>query len=178
MGRWKMGWRNAVLLAMIMAACAAARAQAPAYKLGTTPTPEQIRAWDITIGNDGKGLPPGKGTADEGEKIYNEKCAACHGINGTGGEAPALAASTSGHPPYPLQVPFAPVVWDYIRRAMPMLIGPGTLKPDEVYSLTAYLFYKNNLIKENDVLDAQTLPKVKIPTHEAFVPPAVKPWKP
>ena len=173
-----MGWRNLLLSAMIVAACAAAGAQAPAYKLGTTPTPEQIRAWDITIGNDGKGLPPGKGTADEGEKIYNEKCAACHGMNGTGGEAPALTGLEHGRPPFPAQTPFAPVLWDYIRRAMPMLIGPGTLKPDEVYSLTAYLLFKNNIIKENDVLDAQTLPKVKIPTHEAFVPPAVKPWKP
>jgi len=173
-----MGCRNLLVCVTILSAYAAARAQAPAYNLGSTPSAAQIRAWDITIGNDGQGLPPGSGTADEGEKIYVQKCAMCHGQNGTGGEAPALIGLEHGHPPFPLQTPFAPVLWDYIRRAMPMLIGPGTLKPDEVYSLTAYLLYKNNIIKENDVMDAQSLPKVKISTKDPYVPPVVKPWKP
>ena len=180
-----MACHNLLLSAMILATCAAAQAQAPAYGLGTTASAAQIQAWDITISDEGKGLPAGSGTADEGAKIYAQKCAACHGQNASGGQAPALwdnkeSPATSGHPHhyFPTEVPFAPVLYDYIHRAMPMLTGPGTLKPDEVYSLTAFLLYKNDVIKENAVLDAQTLPKVKIPTSDAFVPPVIKPWKP
>lgn len=173
-----MVWRNPLLFAMILATGAAAKAQAPAYGVGKTPSAAEIKAWDITISPNGKGLPAGSGTADEGAKIYAQKCAVCHGQNGNGVgvQAPALAATTSGHPPFPVQVPFAPILWDYIHRAMPMLNGPGTLKPDEVYSLTAFLLYKNGIIKENEVLDAQTLPKVKISTRDPYVPPVVKAW--
>ena len=175
-----MGCRNLLLSAMILATCSAAQAQSPAYGLGTTASPAQIKAWDITISDEGKGLPAGSGTAVEGAKIYAQKCAACHGQNATGGQAPALwdnknSTAASGHPHhyFPTEVPFAPVLWDYIHRAMPMLTGPGTLKPDEVYSLTAFLLYKNDVIKETEVLDAQTLPKVKMPDRAAFVPPVL-----
>jgi len=76
------------------------------------------------------------------------------------------------------RAPFSSVLWDYINRAMPMLTGPGTLKPDEVYSLTAFLLYKNDVINENDVIDAQTLPKVKMPNRGGYVPPVINGWKP
>lgn len=174
--------RSVLFSAVILASCGVSEAQSksPDYGLGKTPTAEEIKAWDISIGPEGKGLPAGSGTAEEGAKIYAAKCALCHGQNGDGKgvQAPALAAVTSNHPPFPVQIPFAPVLWDYIRRAMPMLIGPGTLKPDEVYSLTAYLLFKNNVIKETEVLDAQTLPKVHITPKDPYVPPVVKPWNP
>ena len=179
-----MGCRDLLLSAMILAACAAAPAQAPTYGLGKTPTAEEIHAWDIAVGPEGKELPAGSGTADEGAKIYVQKCAACHGPNGRDGLAPPLAKSkdpapTTGHVRRVMvsRVPFAPVLWDYINRAMPMRIGPGTLKPDEVYSLTAFLLYKNDVINENDVLDAQSLLKVKMPNRDGFVPPVTTAWK-
>jgi mono/diheme cytochrome c family protein len=178
-----MGWRNLLLSTMALAACAVATGQSPTYKLGKTPSVEEVRTFDPwdPISNEGKELPAGSGTAAAGEKIYAQKCSMCHGNNLVGGEAPALVKDPSGKQrfaPFPVQVPFATVVWDYIRRAMPMLIGAGTLKSDEVYSLTAFLLYKNAVIKENDVLDAQTLPKVKMPKRDEFVSPVVKPWKP
>lgn len=175
--------RKLLFAAMIVGACAAVQAQAPNYGLGKAPSAEELKAWDINISPEGKGLPAGSGTADEGAKIYAQKCAVCHGENLVGGQAPALAPvpAVPGHqsfPPFPVQVPFAPVLWDYIHRAMPMMIGPGTLNPNEVYSLTALLLYKNGVIKENDVMDAPTLSKLKMPNRDAYVEPVIKPWKP
>jgi mono/diheme cytochrome c family protein len=177
-----MGCLNLLASAMILGVCAASLAQAPAFNLGKTLSAEEIQTFDpwTPISHEGKGLPAGSGTADEGAKIYTQKCALCHGQNLVGGQAPSLVTDTSGRqhfPPFPVQPPFATVVWDYINRAMPMMIGSGTLKPNEVYSLTAFLLYKNGVIKEDDVLDAQALPKVKMPRRDIFVPPRVKPWK-
>lgn len=182
-----MGYRKLLFCTTILAACAAAQAQAPDYKVGKTLNEEEIRAFDPwnPVSNDGKGLPAGSGKSDEGAKIYAQKCAFCHGTNGWEGQAPALVANKSAnspHPPFPIQPPFATVLWDYIYRAMPMqavaaMPAAGTLKPNEVYSLTAFLLFKNGLIKEDDVLDAQTLPKVKMPKRDLYVQPAVvKTW--
>lgn len=182
-----MGWRNLLLPAAILAVCAAIPAQSPDYGVGKTPSAEELHAWDIHISPEGKGLPAGSGTADEGAKIFVQKCAVCHGVNLTGGQAPALTAPSAEKVRVQeggqtvLQSPFAPVIWDYIRRAMPLQIQqtePGTLNLNEVYSLTAFLLYKNGVIKENDVLNAQTLPQVRMPNRDAFIPPVVKPWRP
>jgi cytochrome c len=170
---------------MILAASAAASAQAPDYNLGRKPTDEEIRAWDISVAPDGKGLPAGSGTAVEGAKLYVRKgCVICHGPDGRGGLAPNLAKGkdalpASGHAEKNIVVfsPFATTLWDFISRAMP-LQRAGTLKPDEVYALTAYLLYKNDIIQENDVLDAQTLLKVKMPNREGFIPPDISQYKP
>ncbi len=184
-GRLKMGSRNLLLLVIVLAVGPAVPAQSHSDSLGRTPSPEEVRAWDITISNEGKGLPAGRGTADEGEKIYGVKCAACHGASGRGGLAPPVVIDKDPHTtalrPRRVMVtraPFSSVLWDYINRAMPMLTGPGTLKPDEVYSLTAFLLYKNDVINENDVIDAQTLPKVKMPNRGGYVPPVINGWKP
>jgi len=96
MGKCNMGWlgwhSSIALLLMILAACTAAWAQAPDYNLGRAPTGDEIKAWDISIPPDGRGLPPGSGTAVEGAKLYVQKgCVVCHGPNGTGGLAPHLA---------------------------------------------------------------------------------------
>jgi len=180
-----MAWRSLLVTAMMLAASAAAPAQAPNYNLGRTPTDEEIRAWDISVAPDGKGLPAGSGTAVEGAKLYVRKgCVICHGPDGRGGLAPSLAKSKELPAPNAraekniiIFSPFATTLWDFINRAMP-LQRAGTLKPDEVYALIAYLLYKNDIIQENDVLDAQSLLKVKMPNRDGFIPPDISQYKP
>jgi S-disulfanyl-L-cysteine oxidoreductase SoxD len=186
MGASTMGSRKLLLLAMILGLCQIGRAQSPTYGVGRTPTAEEIRAWDISIGPDGKELPPGRGIAAEGAKLFIVKsCFACHGQTGSGGPAPTLIKSDGKtKSPYPclspcvndsnvmaLRAPYATTLWDYINRAMP-LTKQGTLKPNEVYALTAFILYKNGVIQEEEVMDAQSLPKVKMPNrdHVALAP--------
>jgi len=180
-----------LLPVMILALCHAAWAQSPTYGLGRTPSAEEIRAWDIAISPTGKELPPGSGTAKEGAQLYTQKCAACHGTTGSGGPAPMLikpqSASTSSGPcvapciregnVMALHSPYATTIWDYINRGMP-LSQEGTLKPNEVYALTAFLLYKNGVIQEDDVLDAQSLPQVKMPNRDGYALPEWKPGMP
>lgn len=159
----------------------AALAQAPSYSnVGRAPTKEEIQAWDISIGPDGKGLPPGQGTAKDGAPIFAAKCAVCHGANGEGGKiGPRVVGGiadtetlTTLHPVRTVggYWPYATSVWDFIRRAMPRG-DSGSLTPTEVYALTAFILAKSNIIKEDDVLDAKTLPKVQMPNRNGFVPP-------
>jgi S-disulfanyl-L-cysteine oxidoreductase SoxD len=180
--------RSALLAALILSACGATWAQSPTYGVGKTPTPEQMRAEDISISPDGKNLPPGQGTAKEGAAIFAQKCAMCHGQNGSGGLAPILIkpetpvkSSTPCLSPcigpgdvMALHAPYSTVMWDYINRAMPFK-QEGSLKPDEVYSLTAFLLYKNGVIQEEDVLAQTTLPQVKMPNRNGY---AIPDWKP
>lgn len=157
-----------------------ALAQAPSYsKVGRTPTKQEIEAWDISVGSDGKGLPVGQGTAAEGATIYAAKCAVCHGPEGQGAKiGPRVVGgiadtetlttlkpvrSVGGYWPY------ATSVWDYIRRAMPRSQS-GTLTPNEVYSLTAFILFKSKIIQESDVLNEKTLPRVQMPNRNGFVP--------
>ena len=157
---------NLLVPGMALAACAAALAQTPTYHLGRTPGTEEIRAWDIAIGPEGKELPPGRGTAPEGATIYAQKCAACHGVTGTetnlgyltrplvGGKGPRGVAGWQ----------FATAIWDIINRSMPLRQW-GSLSADEVYALTAFLLHRNGIIQESDVMDAQSLPKVRMPNR-------------
>jgi S-disulfanyl-L-cysteine oxidoreductase SoxD len=155
-----------------------AQTQSPTYQgVGRTPTEAEIRALDIAVGTDGKELPPGRGTAPEGAKIYAEKCATCHGASQEGTPlGPALVGGkgtlTTLHPAITIGAywPFATTIFDYIRRAMPRSLE-GSLSPNEVYSLAAFLLYRNAIIKESDVIDAKTLPKVQMPNRFGFVPP-------
>ena len=177
-----------LLPVMILGFCCAASAQSPTYGVGKTPSPEEIRAWDIAIGPTGKELPPGRGSAKEGAQIFAQKCAACHGATGSEGPAPMLIKPTNtSKTPAPclnpciregnlmaLHSPYATTIWDYINRGMPFR-QEGTLKPDEVYAVTAFLLYKNGVIQEDDVLDAQTLPQVKMPNADGY---AIPDWKP
>ena len=159
----------------------AALAQTPDYKnIGRAPTQEEIQAWDISIGPDGKGLPPGQGSAKDGAPIFAAKCAVCHGDQGQGGkigprvvggiaDTETIASlrpvrSVGGYWPY------ATTVWDFIRRAMPR-DQSGTLTQTEVYAVTAFILWKSGIIQEGDVLDAKTLPKVQMPNRNGFVPP-------
>ena len=145
------------------------------YGLGRTPSAEEIRARDINIGSAGEELPPGRGTPKEGAKVFMlQGCVVCHGEEGVGGLGPALKSKTSQDLPIwkrerilPLRAPFATTVWDYIHRGMP-LGREGTLTPDEVYALTAYLLYVNKVIPEDTVLDEKSLPKVKMPIGDGY----------
>src|SRR5258708_23528536 len=144
---------------------------------GGPATASEIAAWDIDVGPDGTGLPPGKGTATEGAVVYAAKCAQCHGKTGKEGPNDVLV----GRGPFPSGAdatsrrtignywPYATTVFDYIRRAMPSP-APGTLKDDEVYALTAFLLAQNEIIKADDVMDAKSLPKVVMPARDKFVP--------
>lgn len=147
----------------------------PSIDLGRPATAEEIQAWDIAVGPDGENLPPGRGTAKDGAAIFARKCAACHGPNGEGASEKALVggqgtlATLSPRKTIGSYWPFAPIVWDYINRAMPRF-QEGSLTPDEVYSLTAFLLFKNGIIGENEVMDAKSLPKVQMPNRDGFLP--------
>jgi S-disulfanyl-L-cysteine oxidoreductase SoxD len=173
----------AFVLPVLLIGGASALAQGPTYRIGRTPTPEEIKALDISIGPTGEELPPGKGNAKEGAQLYRTKgCAGCHGAQGIGGAAPDLKSKDPKNPDVwargrilPLRAPFATTVWDYINRGMP-LNREGTLTPDEVYSLTAYLLFINDVIPEDLALDQQSLPKVKMPIGDNYAP--LPDWKP
>jgi cytochrome c len=175
-----------VVLTTMMGVCG--WAQSPTYGVGRTPTAEEIRAWDISISPTGKELPEGHGTAKEGAQLYVRKaCAACHGAAGYGGRAPELIKAPPAAPgqarPHDdmggmhmipdtgvmaLRSPYSVTIWDYISRGMP-LNKEGTLTPNEVYAITAFLLYKNGVIhSEDEVMDAQTLPKLKMPNRDGF----------
>jgi len=155
-------------LLLLALAAAALLAQSPKYGVGRAPTPDEIREWSISIGPDGKGLPEGHGTAVQARDTYANRCVKCHGDKGQGREdAPAIAGAR------PLRTvgsywPYATTLFDYIRRAMPF-DRPGTLATDQVYSLTAYVLYLNGLVKDTDVIDARTLPKIQMPNRNGFV---------
>ena len=182
MGAFTMRFLSVLPLVMLLGG--SALAQSPTYGVGRTPTAEEIRAWDISISPPGEELPPGSGTGEEGALVYRRKgCAGCHGRTGTGGRADRLVKRDAGPDadPWnlgrilPIRAPYATVVWDYINRGMP-LNREGTLTADEVYALTAYLLYLNDVIPEDKVLDAQSLPRVEMPNRNAFAP--LPDWKP
>jgi len=143
--------------------------------LGRPISPSDIAGWDISILPDGTGLPPGSGTSAEGAKVFAAKCVACHGEGGKGG----TAASVVGGLPLTTGIdttktvanfwPHSTTLFDFIRRAMPWQ-APRTLTDNEVYSLTAYILSLNKIIGENDTMNAQTLPKVRMPNRDGFIP--------
>src|SRR4051794_29360772 len=143
--------------------------------LGRAITLEEVAPWDISIGPDGAGLPPGSGTPKQGEVVYASKCLACHGERGAGKPNDALVGGTgslAGDKP-PVKTagsfwPYATTFFDYVRRAMPYNESK-TLTNDEVYAVVAYILNLNGIIADNDTMDAQTLQKVKMPNRDGFV---------
>lgn len=175
------GKSSLVLLLLVLATSADAQ-QREYAGVGRTPTAEEIREWDIAISPEGKELPPGSGTANEGKNIFSQKCVACHGQNLEGGMGPPLVGGqgTLGTLE-PVKTigsywPFATSIWDYINRAMPPNNYNVPVPPDQqlsahdVYALTAFLLFRNDIIGEYDVIDAKTLPKIKMPNRNGFVP--------
>ena len=173
-----------LLLGGVLCGSSVLAQSSPKYGVGRSPSAEEIRALDISIGPDGAELPQGHGTAKDGAQLFQSKgCAGCHGKTGTGGAAPELKAKAAAPNldtwdlgrVLPVRSPFATTVWDYINRAMP-LGKEGTLTADEVYSLTAFLLYINDVIPEDTVLDAQNLPKIKMPIGDEYA--SLPDWKP
>jgi mono/diheme cytochrome c family protein len=159
--------------ALGLALAASAFAQSP--NLGKPISPEDLASWDISIGPDGAGLPPGSGTVQQGAAVYAAKCQACHGDKGAGQPNDRLVGgqgSLSGNTPAVKTVgsywPYATTLFDYIRRAMP-LNRSKSLANDEVYAVTAYLLNINGIIPDTATIDAQTLPKVTMPNREGFI---------
>ncbi len=170
--------RSLSLLALLtLATSNSVQAQGLNYGFGRTPTAEEVRAWDIAISPTGEELPTGRGTAVEGALVYRRNCARCHGADGTEGRAPRLLKQERGPDadPWslgrilPIRSPYATTVWDYINRGMP-LNREGTLTADEVYALTALLLNWNDIIAEDEVMDAQSLPQVVMPNRDAWAP--------
>lgn len=155
---------------------ATAQAAAPIkLGLGRVPLPEEIKAWDIAVRPDGKGLPPGKGTVKQGDELFQAQCASCHGEFGQGnGRWPVLAGGqgslTSDRPEKTIGSfwPDLSTVFDYVHRAMPYG-NAQSLTPDETYALTAYLLYLNDLVKDEDFeLSDKNFTTVKLPNAAAF----------
>jgi cytochrome c len=157
-----------------MFAAAIVQAQSLRYKVGRPPTPEEIKAWDIAIGPDGRELPPGRGTVARGRVVYVEQCTRCHGATATEGpEMPLVGGAGSLATAKPLKTvgsywPYATTLFDYINRSMPF-DRPSVMSADDVYAVTAYLLNLNGIIRDQDVMDARTLPGVRMPNRDGFV---------
>lgn len=154
----------------------AALGQGQQYKLGRPATPEEVRDQDILVAPDGSGLPKGRGTVALGQHIYESLCANCHGDRGQGMlQYPALAGgqgtlkSSSPQRTVGSYWPYTTTVWDYIHRKMPYA-RPATLTPDQTYAVTAFVLYLNGILDKQAELDETTLPRVKMPNRDGFVP--------
>jgi mono/diheme cytochrome c family protein len=174
-----MSTRNVIAAAALVLAFGAGAAFAQSPGLGKPLTEADIKQWDIAVLPDGSNLPPGSGTPAKGAKIFAEKCSACHGDAAKGGVAPFYPSLVGGQPltngidtvkTIANYYAYPTTIFDYTRRAMPYNM-PRSLTDDEVYSLTAYILALNNLIGQDDVMDANTLPKVKMPNRDNFIMP-------
>lgn len=143
------------------------------FDIGQPVSESELRRWNIDVGADGAGLPPGQGSVEAGRAIYEAKCLACHGVEGKGQPMDQLAGGqgtlTSAKPVKTIGSywPYATTVFDYVRRAMP-LDRPQSLSADEAYALTAYLLNVNGIVDSRAIMNAQTLPKVRMPNRAAF----------
>ena len=141
--------------------------------IGTPASEARVALWDITVMPDGEGLPPGSGTVAEGEQVYNVQCIACHGPTGTEGPFDRLVG-TDPWEQWPVNRaignywPYATTLYDYIRRAMPQL-APGSLTADQTYAVIAYVLHLNGIIDADAVMNATTLPEVRMPARDKFV---------
>ena len=167
--------REGSLLALAMlVAMPVLAAEAPRF--GQAIAPADLAPWDISVGPDGAGLPPGRGTAKEGEAVFAAKCQACHGEKGAGkpndtlvGGFGTIASDKPAVKTVGSYWPYAVTLFDYVRRAMPYN-ETKALTNDEVYAVAAYILHLNGVIGADDALDAQSLPKVKMPNRDGFIP--------
>jgi S-disulfanyl-L-cysteine oxidoreductase SoxD len=163
-----------VTAASAIAACAV---QPPASKppaLGMPVSSNEVARWDISIPPSGAGLPKGGGTARQGVTVYDQKCLACHGAKGVGKPADALVGGAGSlASKTPLRTvgsywPYATTLFDYVRRSMP-ITNPLSLSDDEVYAVSAYVLYLNGIVGEDDQMNANSLPLVKMPNRDGFI---------
>jgi mono/diheme cytochrome c family protein len=168
-------FRFEVMIAVLAAFAFSQTSQGQTYGLGKAATAREIAGWDIDVSPDGRGLPAGSGNAARGKPLYEQHCAACHGAKGEGKPADRLVGGRGTlNANAPVMTvgsywPYATTVYDYINRSMPFH-APQSLKPEEVYAITAYLLFLNGIIGENDVMDAKSLPRVQMPNSKGFVP--------
>lgn len=172
--RWLHPAAAVLMLSWVYALPGAEPPQPDAPHLGRPATAADIAAWNLSVFPDGTGLPPGHGTAVEGEKIYNTRCVSCHGPHGEGASAQDLVGRS-----HPLDSeepdqnvgsywPYATTIFDFIRRAMPMN-APESLSADEIYAVTAYLLYENGIIGQHEEMNSKTLPEVRMPNRNGFI---------
>ena len=163
----------ATLALAALALGAGAQAQSP-FGIGRVATPAEIAGWNTDIGRDGSGLPPGSGTVNHGREVFEQQCAACHGDKGQGGVGDQLAGGQDTlATPKPVRTvgsywPYAPTLFDYIRRAMPQN-APQSLSNEDVYAVSAYLLHLNGLLPADTTLDAKTMAAIKMPNRNMFV---------
>jgi cytochrome c len=173
--RWSMP--SATLFLAVLLSPAVISAQAPRFEVGRPPTADEIRNLGSAIAPDGTGLPPGSGSVAGGKEVFATHCARCHGPAGEGGVGARLVGGQGTLvTPKPLKTvgsfwPYATTLWDYVNRAMPF-DRPGVLTASEVYAAVAYVLHLNGVIDADRVMDAATLPGVKMPNREGFVPDA------
>jgi S-disulfanyl-L-cysteine oxidoreductase SoxD len=160
--------------AVVALACAtSAQAQSP-YGIGRAATPAEIAGWNIDIDRYGNNLPPGSGSASRGREVFDQQCAACHGAKGEGGVGDRLVGGQGTlATPDPVKTvgsywPYAPTLFDYIRRAMPQN-APESLSNDDVYAVSAYILHLNGLLPAEATLDAKTMSAIKMPNQKMFV---------
>jgi cytochrome c len=154
------------LLVVAAALVFASGAAAETPNLGQSITETDLALWDISVGPDGVGLPQGSGTPTQGKAVYEQKCELCHGKEASGGKNATLVSTTART--VTNYVPHATTIFDFTRRAMPWQ-QPKSLTADETYAVTAYLLALAKIIGENDVMNAETLPKVRMPNRDGFV---------
>jgi cytochrome c len=154
------------LLVVAAALVFASGAAAETPNLGQSITEADLALWDLSVGPDGVGLPQGSGTPAQGKAVYEQKCELCHGKEASGGKNATLVSTKDRT--VTNYVPHATTIFDFTRRAMPWQ-QPKSLTADETYAVTAYLLALAKIIGENDVMNAETLPKVQMPNRNGFV---------
>ncbi len=175
MCRYKAASSIILVLSVLLIPIGLSVAEEARYGFGQPATEADIEAWNIDVDPTGKGLPPGRGTVQQGAVIYASKCAACHGPTGTEGPKDRLVGGhgslATEHPVKTIGSfwPYATTLYDYIHRAMP-LNAPQSLTPEEVYSVVAWLLHQNGIIPATMVIDGPTLLPVKMPNRDGFVP--------
>ena len=168
-----MSWRNETVAAAAMAVSLVSLVHA--YDFGRPATIEEMKLWDIDVRPDGKGLPEGSGTVAHGKSVYEGNCEACHGPNGQGGIKDRLAGGQGSlATENPIKTvgsywPYATTLFDYIHRAMPYQ-APGSLSVDDTYAVAAYILNLNGILSSDGTLDRNTLPAIKMPNREGFIP--------
>jgi cytochrome c len=163
----------AAFAAAVLACATSAQAQSP-YGIGRAATPAEIAGWNIDIDRYGNNLPPGSGSVSHGREVFDRQCAACHGAKGEGGVGDRLVGGQGTlATPNPVKTvgsywPYAPTLFDYIRRAMPQN-APQSLSNDDVYAVSAYILNLNGLLPAEATLDARALSAIKMPNRNMFV---------
>jgi cytochrome c len=163
-----------VALAVLALASATPAHAQNRYGIGQAATAAEIAGWNIDVDRDGHNLPPGSGTVSHGREVFAQQCAACHGANGEGSGIGDRLAGGQGSlaSPQPVRTvgsywPYAPTLFDYIRRAMPQN-APQSLSNEDVYAVSAYVLHLNGLLPADGTLDAKTLAAIRMPNRRMF----------